>query len=469
MPAEHKHELLDPIDAISPLDGRYHDITEVLSPYASEAALIRTRTEVEALYLIALSDEGIIRPLENDERQALSTLGQSLSDKQVRDIKKIEATTKHDVKAVERGIWGFLQGSTMEDLTSYVHIALTSEDVNNLAYRLMAQRAKDQVCVPLLDGITDKLVAMAEESKDLVMIARTHGQPAVPTTLGKELINYAYRLNQQVRALAAFRLTGKLNGAVGNYNAHRFVFPNIDWEGFSTKFVEGLGLRPNLVTTQINAYEDFIEMFQSFMRINGIIIDFDQDTWRYISDAWFGQEVVKGEVGSSTMPHKVNPIKFENSEGNALLANGIFGAMAQALGQSRLDRDLRDSTIVRNVGSAFGYSILAYHNPLGGLSRVKPHKDNIHKALHENWVVLTEGVQVLLRTRGVQDPYSIISELTRGAVIDEQAWREWIEGLPAEIDDETRQLLAGMTPETYIGDAIELTDYAIEQIKASRN
>lgn len=455
------------LDALSPLDGRYRNKVEELASFESEAALIRTRAEVEAKYLVALSEEGIVRPLSGQERVYLLTFGQNLTTHQILRIKEIETTTRHDVKAVERGLREILSDTSLADLIEYIHLALTSEDINNLAYRLMAQRAKDEVCIPTIDTLTDKLVDLADSTKGIVMIGRTHGQAAVPTTLGKELSVFASRLNRQTRQLSGMKLTGKINGAVGNYNAHRYAFPDVDWEGFSERFVSSLGLEPNLITTQINSYDDFVEMFHAFLRINGIIIGLDQDIWRYISDGWLGQEVRAGEVGSSTMPQKVNPIMFENSEGNLALANTLFGGMAEKLMQSRLQRDLSDSTTIRNVGTGMGYSVLAYQSTLSGLNRITPHRANIHQALHANWAVLSEGVQVLLRTKGINDPYSLIAALTRGESIGAEAWSEWVSGLPGDIDDITRTKLAELTPETYVGDAVALTERAVAQIAQS--
>lgn len=457
------------LDAISPVDGRYWEDVRELSEYSSETALMRARVEVEARYLVALSDVGVVRDMTADERTFLTELGPGLTHDQLRAIKEIEATTRHDVKAVERGMWGYLTETSLADLTDYVHFALTSEDVNNLAYRLMAQRAKDRILVPALDRATDEMVRMAEESRDVVMIARTHGQAAVPTTLGKEIVVFAARLNKQVRQLQAYTLTGKLNGAVGNYNAHRFAYPDVDWITFSERFVASLGLQPNLITTQINSYEDFEEMFHIFLRANGVLLDFDQDMWRYISDGWLGQRVVAGEVGSSAMPQKVNPISFENSEGNLEMANAILEGMCRKLPRSRLQRDLSDSTTIRNVGVIFGHTLLAYKNTVKGLRRVTPHAANIHAALHANWAVLSEGVQTLLRKEGVKDPYELIKKLTRGQTIDAQVWAEWVDGLPGDIHNETRAQLKTLTPETYIGYAVELTDRAIEEIRQSRS
>jgi adenylosuccinate lyase len=299
------------------------------------------------------------------------------------------------------------------------------------------------------------------------MLARTHGQPAVPTTLGKEMVNFAFRLNGQVRKLAAFRLTGKLNGAVGNYNALELAAPEVDWVEFSRKFVASLGFEPNLITTQINPYEDDAEMFHVFQLINGIVLDFDQDIWRYISDNWFTQEAKNGEVGSSTMPQKVNPIRFENSEGNVVVANSLFEGMARKLQSSRLQRDLSDSTTIRNIGVALAHSLLVYKGLLSGLARVNPNVVLMAQTLNEDWVILTEGVQTVLRRAGTEDPYSMIASLSRGQHIGKDEWQVWVDGLDIQPDIKTQ--LRDLTPETYIGNAVELTELAIKEIKASRN
>ena len=325
-----------------------------------------------------------------------------------------------------------------------IHFGLTSEDVNNLSYRLMLDRAKREVLVPALDKVVDVLVDMSDKHKATPMLARTHGQPAVPTTLGKEMVNFAFRLNGQVRKLAAFRLTGKLNGAVGNYNALELAAPEVDWVEFSRKFVASLGFEPNLITTQINPYEDDAEMFHVFQLINGIVLDFDQDIWRYISDNWFTQEAKNGEVGSSTMPQKVNPIRFENSEGNVVVANSLFEGMARKL-----------------------HSLLVYKGLLSGLARVNPNVVLMAQTLNEDWVILTEGVQTVLRRAGTEDPYSMIASLSRGQHIGKDEWQVWVDGLDIQPDIKTQ--LRGLTPETYIGKAVELTELAIKEIKASRN
>ena len=461
-----KESGLTPLTAISPLDGRYRGRIEDLAPFASEMALIKTRVEVEARYLVGLSEVGLLRPLADQERDVLVNLGPNMTMPQTERVKVIEDTTRHDVKAMERAFREFVAGTSLEDVTEMIHFGLTSEDVNNLSYRLMLDRARREICVPALDQVVDGFADRARQYKGIPMLARTHGQPAVPTTLGKEMANVAVRLNRQTRKLEDVKLTGKLNGAVGNFNAHLLAAPEVDWIAFSEKFIRSLGLEPNLFTTQINPYDDMIEMFQAFQRVNGVLVDIDQDMWRYISDDWFTQEVKQGEVGSSTMPQKVNPIDFENSEGNALLANSIWEGMDRKLAVSRLQRDLSDSTTIRNVGVGLGYGLLAYRNTLAGLRRVHPNTELMQGKLNENWVILTEGVQTVLRKTGAQDPYSMVAGLSRGQRIGQEEWQEWVDGLP--VSDDVKGTLKNLTPATYIGLAEKLTDMALIEIAESR-
>src|SRR3989344_2998158 len=461
-----KESGLTPLTAISPLDGRYRGRIEDLAPFASEMALIKTRVEVEARYLVGLSEVGLVRPLASQERDVLVNLGPNMTMPQAERVKVIEHTTRHDMKAMERAFREFVAGTSLEDVTEMIHFGLTSEDVNNLSYRLMLDRARREICVPALDQVVDGFADRARQYKGIPMLARTHGQPAVPTTLGKEMANVAVRLNRQTRKLEDVKLTGKLNGAVGNFNAHLLAAPEVDWIAFSEKFIRSLGLEPNLFTTQINPYDDMIEMFQVFQRVNGVLVDIDQDMWRYISDDWFTQEVKQGEVGSSTMPQKVNPIDFENSEGNAQLANSIWEGMDRKLAVSRLQRDLSDSTTIRNVGVGLGYGLLAYRNTLAGLRRVHPNTELMHEKLNENWVILTEGVQTVLRKAGEQDPYSLVAGLSRGQRIGQEEWQEWVDGLP--VSDNVKGTLKNLTPETYIGLAEKLTDMALIEIAESR-
>ena len=306
-----------------------------------------------------------------------------------------------------------MAGTSLENVTEMIHFGLTSEDVNNISYRLMLKRALKRVVIPAMDRVVDNLVEKAESYKGVPMLARTRGQSAIPTTVGKELANMAVRLAGEIKEIESVEITGKLNGASGNFNALKFAAPEEDWISFSIGFIRNLGLKPNLATTQINPYEDIIKAFQAVQRANNILLDVNQDMWRYISDDWFVQAVKKGEIGSSTMPQKVNPINFENSEGNVQLANSLFEGMGRKLAVSRLQRDLSDSTTIRNVGTALGYTLLSYVSTLEGLGRVSPNTGVIHERLHDNWAILTEGVQTLLRREGVKDPYTMVASLSR--------------------------------------------------------
>jgi adenylosuccinate lyase len=454
---------LNQLTAISPLDGRYREKVNALVPFCSEFALIKMRVGIEAKYLIALSDAGLIRHLQEQERKLLMDLGPELSLEQAERIKSIEVETRHDVKAMERAFREFVAPTSLKDTTEMIHFGLTSEDVNNLSYRLMLRGAMKMVCIPAMDRVVDNLVEKAKLYKAMPMLARTHGQPAIPTTVGKELANMAVRLSEQIKKIEDVELTGKFNGAVGNFNALRFAAPEINWVIFSRDFVKSFGLKPNLITTQINPYEDMIELFQAVQRTNNVLLDINQDMWRYISDEWFVQAVRKGEIGSSTMPQKVNPIHFENSEGNIQLANSLSEGMGRKLAVSRLQRDLSDSTTIRNVGVVLGYSLFAYLNTSEGLDRVRPNAGVIKEALNSNWNILAEGVQTLLRREGVTDPYSIVADLSKGRKIGQEEWAEFIEGL--EVSDKVKKKLSTMlTPAYYIGYAEPLTDQALEDI-----
>lgn len=454
------------LTAISILDGRNRQDVAELAPYVSEYNLIQTRIEVEAAYLVALSDIGIVRPLTLKERRKLASFGANLSLADAKRIKKIEDETQHDVTAMTKAFRTMLRGTSLEKVVEMVHFGLTSEDVNNLAYRLILKRATDNVLLPALDNVVGKLTDQAEEYKDIPMLARTHGQAAVPTTVGKELVVFASRLNKEVRGLEKRSLTGKLTGAVGNLNALQAAYPHVDWISFSEKFVRSFGFEPNLITTQINPYEDMIEFFQNYQRVNGILIDFDQDMWRYISDGWFVQQAKAGEHGSSAMPQKVNPIRFENSEGNLGKANALFEYFARKLPVSRLQRDLSDSTVVRDMGVPLGYSLLAYKNTLRGLSLVLPNREYILQVLNADWTILSEGGQIIMRRFGVDDPYSLMLKLTRGRHIGEEGWKELVEQLP--VADDVKGELLKLTPFTYLGLAVELTERAIQEIRRSR-
>ncbi len=460
-----KSNMLNELTAISPLDGRYWEDMRDLAAYVSEMALIKIRTEIECQYLIALAEIGLLRKITQKEKQFLLNLGPQMTLKHIEQVKTIEKTTRHDIKAIERNLREMLLQTSLKDTVEMIHFGLTSEDVNNISHRLLLKRATTALYIPLLAELINTLVDMAEKNKILAILARTHGQAAVPTTLGKELINIAIRLHKQKEQLEHIQLTGKITGAVGNFNAHVIAAPDIDWILFSRNFIKRLGLKPNLFTTQINPYDDLIESFQVFHRINTIVLDLNQDMWRYISDDWFSQEIKKGEVGSSTMPQKVNPIDFENSEGNISIANSLWEGMIRKLGVSRLQRDLSDSTTMRNVGIGLGHGLLALKSTLRGLEKVRPNITVIEQHLHENWAILTEGVQTLMRVHGIKDPYSLIATLSRGKKLQEKDWRLWIEQLP--VQEDLKKQLKDLTPLQYIGYAERLTDLAIREIRSS--
>ncbi|MCL4418960.1 adenylosuccinate lyase [Patescibacteria group bacterium] len=457
---------LTELTAITILDGRNRADVLELAPYVSEFGIIKTRVEVEAKYLVALSDVGVVRPLTPVEKRKLLSFGERVSLSDAKKIKKIEEETDHDVKAMERAFRTMLSGTSMEDLTEKVHFGLTSEDVNNITYRLILRRVTQDVSIPALDGLLDDLLEDAKAYKETPMLARTHGQAAVPTTLGHEIAVFARRLNRQMRQLEEYPLEAKLTGAVGNLSALHDSYPDIDWISFAQNFIRSFGFDPNLITTQTAPYEDMIEYFQHYSRINNILLDFDQDVWRYISDHWFAQELKKGEVGSSTMPQKVNPIKFENSEGNLGKANAIFEFFTRKLPVSRLSRDLSDSTVVREMGAPLGWSLLAYKNTRRGLARVFPNIKLIAQALNEDWSILSEAAQTRMRKYGVDDPYSIMKNLTQGKHIGKEEWIRIVEQLP--LTDGQKEDLKRLTPEAYIGLAVELTEKTIGEIESSR-
>lgn len=457
---------LTELTAITPSDGRYRGTTQILAPFVSEYALIKTRFELEALHLIGLSRVGVVRRLSTEERKRLTNFGGEINLKKAEEVKQIEETVRHDVKAMERAFRGIVKGTSLEDLTEMIHFGLTSEDINNLAYRLMLRRATEQVCLPKIDELIDRLVDIADDHKRVPMLARTHGQPAVPTTVGKEFAVFATRLNKEARQLQQRKLVGKLNGAVGNMNALYFAHPDVNWIKYSKDFVNSLGFEPNLVTTQINPYDDVIAYLQNYQRINLIVLDLDQDMWRYISDYWFVQEKKMGEVGSSTMPQKVNPIDFENSEGNMQIANSLIEGMVRKLAVSRLQRDLSDSTTIRNIGVVLAHSLIGYRSLLEGLSRSRLNVDKVYEDLNADWSILGEGVQTFLKGQGFDDPYGLVASLTQGQHIGEEEWQKWIVELP--IEESQKEILRTLTPKNYLGDAVRLTELAIRDIRRSK-
>ncbi|HSD52934.1 MAG TPA: adenylosuccinate lyase [Burkholderiales bacterium] len=449
---------LSALTAISPLDGRYARSLEPLRAWATELALIRARTRVEIEWLIALGAEpGVpeVAPFTPEAAAKLRALADGLGPSDGERVKAIERETNHDVKAIEYWIRERVAGdAALERASAFIHFACTSEDVNNLAYALLLRGARDEVLLPAVGRLTDRLAGLAREHADAAMLARTHGQPATPTTLGKELANFVARLRRAGARLAGVKLTGKANGAVGNYNAHLAAYPQVDWEAFARRFVESLGLEFNAYTTQIEPHDALGEMFDAIARLNTVLVDLDRDAWGYISLGYFRQKVVAGEVGSSTMPHKVNPIDFENSEGNLGLANALLRHLAEKLPVSRWQRDLTDSTVLRNAGVAFGHSLLGYAACMRGLDKLEVDRARLAADLEANWEVLAEAVQTVMRRYGVEDAYEQLKDLTRGARITPEALHAFIGGLAIPQDAKAR--LLALTPATYTGKAVEL-------------
>ncbi|MGE4578123.1 MAG: adenylosuccinate lyase [Desulfuromonadales bacterium] len=445
------------ITAISPLDGRYASKVTELTECFSEYALLRNRVKVEVLWLLALAAEAGIpecRAVTASEEAFLRSIVADFTPAEAEKVKAIEAVTNHDVKAVEYYLKDKIAGTSLENLSEFLHFACTSEDINNLSHALML---KDGLAAlsPLQQQIIAHLRKLAVEFKDVPMLARTHGQTASPTTIGKELAVFVARLQKQSDNIAAVEILGKLNGAVGNFNAHLSAYPQVDWIALAKGVIEKeLGLKQNLFTTQIEPHDYMAELFDGLTRWNTILTDLNRDIWTYISMAYFGQKTVKGEIGSSTMPHKVNPIDFENSEGNCGLANAIFCHLSQKLPISRLQRDLTDSTVLRNMGVGFGYSMIAYRSTLKGLGKLKLNEHKLADDLDRAWEVLAEPIQTVMRKAGIEKPYEKLKELTRGQQIDRETIRAFVEGL--ELAEEDKQRLLVMTPASYTGMAAAL-------------
>ncbi|MDW8323899.1 MAG: adenylosuccinate lyase [Burkholderiales bacterium] len=450
---------LSPLTALSPLDGRYRRITARLAPYFSEFGLIRYRVYVEIEWLKHLSAEPAIAevpPFSPSTLAELDQLAAQFTPADAERVKAIERVTNHDVKAVEY----FLKERLAENVEvmrvkEFIHFACTSEDINNLAHALMLRDALAQVLMPTLERLRDRLTALAVELAELPMLARTHGQPATPTTLGKELANLVWRLERARARVAAVEPMGKMNGAVGNYNAHLVAYPEVDWEGLARRFVEGLGLVFNPYTTQIEPHDYMAELFDALARVNTLLIDLDRDLWSYISLGYFRQKVAPQEVGSSTMPHKVNPIDFENSEGNLGVANALLRHLAEKLPISRLQRDLTDSTVLRNMGAALGHALIGYESCLRGLDKLAADPQRLAQDLEANWEVLAEPIQTVMRRYGVENPYEQLKALTRGRTgLTREELAAFIHTLP--IPEAARERLLALTPATYTGKAAEL-------------
>ena len=447
-----------PLAALSPLDGRYAKTLDPLRVYFSEQALIGYRIKIELAWLQALAQERAIRelkPFSPRTLAALRRLAEQFADDDAEQVKKIEAETNHDVKAIEYWLRAKL-GSNKEAQAAleFVHFACTSEDINNLAYALMLRESRDAVMLPHLERLIEALRSLARRHAALPMLARTHGQPATPTTLGKEMANFAHRLSRARDRIAAVPIFGKLNGAVGNYNAHVVAYPDFDWERFSRRFVERLGLEFNPYTTQIEPHDWLAELLDAYARANSILLDLDRDVWGYISLGYFAQKVKPGEVGSSTMPHKVNPIDFENSEGNIGIANALLRHLADKLPVSRWQRDLSDSTASRNIGTALGHTLLACAAAERGLAKLQVDARRLAADLDGNWEVLAEAVQQVMRRYGVADAYDKLKALTRGKRLERSTLSQFVRSLP--IPPEAKRRLLALTPARYTGLAAEL-------------
>ena len=450
---------LSQLTAISPVDGRYGSKTAALRPIFSEFGLIRHRVLVEVRWLQHLASQKEITEVpefSSATQKLLNDIVDNFSEEDALRVKEIESTTNHDVKAVEYLLKEKIAGNKeLEAVNEFIHFACTSEDINNLSHALMLREARDSVMLQLIDQLTSSLISLAKELADQPMLAHTHGQPASPTTVGKELANVVYRLQRQEKQIKAVPLMAKFNGAVGNYNAHLSAYPDLDWSEISKNFIESLGLEQNPYTIQIEPHDYMAELFDAFSRFNNILMDFNRDIWTYISMGFFKQKTIAGEVGSSTMPHKVNPIDFENSEGNIGIANAIFSHLSAKLPISRMQRDLTDSTVLRNLGVSFAHCIIAYQSTLRGINKLQVNSEALNATLDNNWEVLAEPIQTVMRRYGIEKPYEKLKELSRGHKLTEADVKAFIENL--EIPQEAKDQLISLTPMTYIGNAIEQT------------
>lgn len=445
------------LTAISPIDGRYADKVDTLRPIFSEYGLIRFRVQVEIRWLQALANQTEIievSPFSAETNQLLENILSQFSETDAQRVKTIEKTTNHDVKAVEYFLKEKIAGNTeLETVSEFIHFACTSEDINNLSYALMLKAGRE-VILQQIEAVISSLTQLAKNTATQPMLSRTHGQSATPTTVGKEIANVVARLTRQKQQIEKVELLGKINGAVGNYNAHCIAYPEVNWENFAEKFVTSLGLTFNPYTIQIEPHDYIAEFFHAVSRFNTILLDFDRDVWGYISLGYFKQRTIAGEVGSSTMPHKVNPIDFENSEGNLGLANALFGFLAEKLPVSRWQRDLTDSTVLRNIGVGVAHTLIAIQATLKGVSKLELNVDSLEKDLNENWEVLAEPIQTVMRRYGIEKPYEKLKELTRGNRITPEQLRTFIENL--EIPAQAKAQLLELSPRNYIGYAQEL-------------
>jgi adenylosuccinate lyase len=446
---------LSALSAVSPIDGRYGSKTASLRKIFSEYGLIKARVEVEIQWLLSLAKNPEITevgPFSQNSITHLTSISDNFNEKDALRIKEIEATTNHDVKAVEYFIKEqFSDNEELQSINEFVHFACTSEDINNLSHALMLRQGRENVLLPAAKRLVAKLRQQAHDFANQPMLSRTHGQTASPTTLGKEFANVVHRLERQLDQVAGVPLMGKINGAVGNYNAHLSAYPNIDWQANAEEFVTGLGLVWNPYTTQIEPHDYIAELFDAIARFNTILIDLDRDIWGYISLGYFKQSLVAGEIGSSTMPHKVNPIDFENSEGNLGIANAIMSHLAAKLPVSRWQRDLTDSTVLRNMGVGFAYSLIAYEATLKGLGKLELRCDRLDEDLNNAWEVMAEPIQTIMRRYNVANPYEKLKALTRGQKVTAEVMSDFIAAL--DVPEEAKQLMRGLTPSNYIGNA----------------
>ena len=449
---------LSPLNALSPLDGRYQSKVDSLRTYFSEYALIKHRALVEVEWLKALAALPEIEEVKPFSQETIKELDDAIANFDEADasqVKAIEARTNHDVKALEYWLKEKFDGNPeIKKASEFIHFACTSEDINNLSHALMLKGARTDVVLPFLNNLIVRMTELAQQLADQPMLARTHGQTASPTTMGKEFANVVYRLQRQQKQLVTNEMLGKINGAVGNFNAHLSAYPNVDWEKFAKQFVENLGLSYNPMTIQIEPHDYMAELYDNLSRINTILIDINRDIWGYVSVGYFKQKLKPGEVGSSTMPHKVNPIDFENSEGNLGLANAILRHLAEKLPISRWQRDLTDSTVLRNMGVAFGYTLLGYDSCLRGLNKLEINPVKLAEDLDNSWEVLAEPIQTVMRRYGYENPYDTLKEYTRGKAISKESLQSLITEL--KIPAEAKQYLMDLTPATYIGKATAL-------------
>ena len=442
----------EPLKNISPLDGRYSKDTESLSKYFSESALIKYRTKIEIDYLIALAENKDIKelpPLSDNDKHKLKKIYQSFNIEDAKRVKAIEIATNHDVKAVEYFIREKLEKLNKKRMYPWIHFALTSEDINNLSYSLMWQDALKNELIPKINEVIKKLVSISKQFSKTPMLSLTHGQSATPTTFGKEIAVFSFRLKRQFEKIKKQKLQGKFGGATGTWAAHYISYPNVDWLKFSKNFINSLGLEPNLITTQIEPHDSVVESYHSITRVNNILIDLCRDIWSYVSRGILKQKKIPGEIGSSTMPHKINPIQFENAEGNLGLAISILNHLSNKLPISRMQRDLTDSTTLRNQGIAMGYSFLAYNNILKGLRRVTINKSKMNAELNSHWEVLAEAIQTILRKSGSDNAYEQLKTMTQGEKITQESIINFVKLL--RIDEHDKKRLLELTPEEYIG------------------